>query len=1030
MIKKLFKGLAALVLVLMPMTELAQTVKAASTVTITVHYHRTSGDYTGYNLWVWPETKDGKAYPFGETTDAYGKTAVITIESTATVFGFIVLIGEDWTTKDVTEDRFIEVTDGKAEIWLKQGDKTIYTTKPSLDTTTPPQLGEIAVKVHYHRFAADYTDWNLWMWQSGQEGAAFDFNGTDSFGSIMSANFNPAEGVTDLGFVVRKGYDWGVAIKDGDTDRFINLTREKDGKLEVWLVQGDARVYYKLSDIDMSPKFLGATLDAGDMISVKTTVPLSIVNNKVDGLTLKNSQGTIIPIRLVFISGGAATAMASTFSVFTQDVLDLSETYSLSYPGYKEIAVQFSGIFKSDDFEQTFSYEGELGAIYSADSTIFRLWAPTASAVKINLFTTGDGSVTYFPGDKLNFDSTMTAIEKGVWQIEVPGNLDKVYYTYSVTVNGITNEAVDPYAKAVGVNGKRAMVVNLDATDPTGWAQDTYISLSNNVDAILYELHIRDFSSDADAKFTNPGKYLAFTEKGLTLNGTKIGIDHLIELGVTHVHLLPTFDYRSIDETKLETGSFNWGYDPQNYNVPEGSYSSDPYHGEVRINEFKQMVKALHDAGIAVVMDVVYNHTGASSDSDFSKIVPGYYYRYGADGRFSNGSGVGNEVASERSMVRKFIVDSVAFWVKEYHIDGFRFDLMALHDIDTMNAVKTAAKAINPNVLIYGEGWTGGGSTLPDDQKSLKINVAKLDGIAVFSDDIRDAIKGHVFTKTDKGFVNGGAGLENSIKFGIIASTLHSGIDYSLVKYSKSPYATSPNQIITYVEAHDNLTLWDKLLITNPEATNEQRFAMHRMANAIVMTSQGVPFIHAGAEFYRTKGGNENSYNAPDAINQLDWLRAATYQDETTYMAGLIELRKQHPAFRMTTVADLKANLTFLETTEPNVVAYIIDNNANKDDWDTIAVLMNANDYEVSYTMEESGWVVVVDGEQAGTTKITDISDKTITLAPHTLVVMVDSNSFYGVNWVLIYTVAGLVVVGAALAYYFLVYKKKHPALA
>ena len=1027
MIKKLLKGLAALMLVLMPMAEVAQSVKAASTVTLTIHYHRSDSTYTGWNLWVWPDGLDGKAYDFGTATDDFGKTAVITLDSTATTFGFIVRLNE-WEQKDIGNDRFIEVTAGKAEIWLKQGDATVYTTKPSLDVTPPPQLGEIAVKVHYHRYDNNYTGWNLWMWQTGKEGAAYTFNGSDEFGQTLSVNIKPDAGVTDLGFIIRLN-EWQA--KDIDADRFINLTREKDGKLDVWLVQGDSRVYYKLGDIDMSPKFLSAALDGPDFITVKTTVPIALKDGKLEGLVLKNSKGTSIPIRYVLVSEGSTAVSSSNFTLFTQDPLVLTESYTLSHAGYKDIPVTFNSVYKSDGFKEAFTYNGELGAIYTSDSTTFRLWAPTASSVKINLFTSGDSTDAYFPGDKEDFDPTMTAIEKGVWEIVVPGNLDKVYYTYSVTVNSVTNEAVDPYARAVGVNGKRAMVVNLDATDPSGWANDTYISLSNNVDAILYELHIRDFSSDPDAGFTNKGKYLAFTEKGLTLNGTKIGIDHLVELGVTHVHLLPTFDYRSIDETKLEKGSFNWGYDPQNYNVPEGSYSSDPYHGEVRINEFKQMVKALHDAGIAVVMDVVYNHTGASSDSDFSKIVPGYYYRYTADGQFSNGSGVGNEVASERSMVRKFIVDSVSYWVKEYHIDGFRFDLMALEDIDTMNAVKAAAKAINPNVLIYGEGWTGGTSTLPEAQQSLKTNVALLDGIAVFSDDMRDAIKGNVFKKLDKGFINGGASYEDSIKFGIIASTLHGSIDYANLKGStvKSAYATSPNQIISYVEAHDNLTLWDKLLLTNPEATDEQRMAMHRLANAIVLTSQGVPFIHAGAEFYRTKGGNENSYNAPDSVNQLDWIRASTNQDETDYIAGLITLRKEHPAFRMTTVADLKANLTFLETTEPNFVAYTLDNNANGDEWETISVLMNANDYEVSYTMEKSGWVVVVNAEKAGTSKITGISGKTVTVAAHSLVVLVDNNSFYGVNWTLLYIIGSVVLIGAGLAYYFLVYKKKHLAV-
>ncbi len=1024
MIKKILKSLAALLLVILPMVQTSQNVKAASPVSITIHYQRSDANYTGWNLWLWPEGSDGKAYNFDETSDAFGKTAVLSIDSTATTFGFIVRLN-DWEQKDIGTDRFFDTTDGKAEIWLKQGDPTIYTSKPSLDTTPLPALGEIALKVHYHRYDNNYSGWNMWLWQVGFEGSGNPFNSSDTFGAVLNINIKPEEGINDLGFILRLN-EW--IAKDIDSDRFINLTRQKDNKLEVWLVQGDTRIYYKLSDIDMSPKFLSANLDGPDFISVKTTVPIELVNGKLQGLELKNSAGALIPTRFVLVSEGATATNSSKFTLFTQEPLDLMETYSLSHSGYQDIQVQFNSVFKSEGFEQTFNTTSELGAIYTATATTFRLWAPTASSVKINFFNDGDGPTVLFPTDKEDSIFEMNRVNNGVWELEIGGNMNQVYYTYSVTVNGITQEAVDPYARAVGVNGKRAMVVDLKATDPSGWGQDTYITLANNTEAILYELHIRDFSSDPDAKFINPGKYLAFTEKSLTLNGSKIGIDHLIELGVTHVHLLPTFDYRSIDETKLENGSFNWGYDPQNYNVPEGSYSSDPYHGDVRINEFKKMVKALHEAGIAVVMDVVYNHTGASSDSDFSKIVPGYYYRYSADGNFSNGSGVGNEIASERSMVRRFIVDSIAYWTKEYHIDGFRFDLMALEDIDTMNAVKAAAVAINPNVLIYGEGWTGGTSTLPDDQKSLKINVSKLDNIAVFSDDIRDALKGHVFTKLDKGFVNGGTGLEESIKFGIVASVQHGGINYTKVKYSKFPYASSPTQIVTYVEAHDNLTLWDKLLLTNPEASDETRMAMHRLANAIVLTSQGIPFLHAGAEFYRTKGGNENSYNASDEVNQLDWLRKVDYEEETTYLAGLIELRQAHPAFRMTTAADIKANLQFYATTEPNVVAYTLNDHANKDQWKTITVLMNANDYEVTMTLDKSGWVVVVDGQQAGIKKIESISGKTVVIAAHSLMVLADSNTFYGVNWNLIYAAGALLIIGIGLAYYFFIVKKRRLA--
>jgi pullulanase len=474
----------------------------------------------------------------------------------------------------------------------------------------------------------------------------------------------------------------------------------------------------------------------------------------------------------------------------------------------------------------------------------------------------------------------------------------------------------------------------------------------------------------------------------------------LIDLGITHLHLLPAFDFRSIDETTLENNSFNWGYDPQHFNVPEGSYSTDPTKGEVRINEFKQMVMALHNAGIRVVMDVVYNHTGASADSDFSKIVPNYYYRFNDAGGFSNGSGTGNETASERSMVRKHFVDSVVYWATEYNIDGFRFDLMALHDIETMNAIRAALDEVDPSILIYGEGWTGGESPLPDDQKALKKNTGFLERIAAFSDDIRDGLKGHVFTDTDKGFVNGEPGMEESVKFGIVGSIMFNAIDYSKVKYSKTPWAKEPYHTITYVEAHDNLTLWDKLMVSNPEASEEELIAMHRMANAIVLTSQGIPFIHAGSEFLRTKGGDHNSYKSPDSVNQLDYNRLAQYTDNVEFFKGLIELRKEHPAFRMPEASLIRAHLTFLEMPFANMVGYTLSGNANGDAWETIAVLMNANDEEIEVQLEQSGWAVVVNGEQAGTEVIEKISGNKVIVPARTLIVLVDSGSVGSNLWI------------------------------
>jgi pullulanase len=379
--------------------------------------------------------------------------------------------------------------------------------------------------------------------------------------------------------------------------------------------------------------------------------------------------------------------------------------------------------FSTKAFEEAFTYEGELGAIYTKEKTTFKLWAPSATNVSLNLYAAGSGGSP-------TKNVPMVKSDQGVWVVEQSGDLHGVYFTYLVDVLGSVNEAVDPYARAVGVNGLRGMVVDLDQTDPQGWENDKRPEFKALTDAIIYELHIRDISVHPESGIENKGKFLGLTEKGTTgPEGVKTGLDHLIELGITHLHLLPAFDFRSIDETTLQNNSFNWGYDPQHFNVPEGSYSTDPTQGEVRINEFKQMVMALHSAGIRVVMDVVYNHTGASADSDFSKIVPNYYYRFNDAGGFSNGSGTGNETASERSMVRKHFVDSVVYWATEYNIDGFRFDLMALHDIETMNAIRAALDKVDPSILIYGEGWTGGESPLPDDQKGLEEGMP--DGLTV-----------------------------------------------------------------------------------------------------------------------------------------------------------------------------------------------------------------------------------------------------------------------------------------------------------
>ncbi len=552
-----------------------------------------------------------------------------------------------------------------------------------------------------------------------------------------------------------------------------------------------------------------------------------------------------------------------------------------------------------------------------------------------------------------------------------------MYYTYSIKIGTRTNEAVDLYARTTGVNGNRGMVVDLRATDPEGFENDTRPVLTNPTDAVIYELHVRDLSSDASSGISSTGKFLGLTETGTTnADGLATGIDHIKDLGVTHVQILPGYDYATVDETKLDTPQFNWGYDPKNYNVPEGSYSTDPYHGEVRINEMKQMVQALHKNGIRVNMDVVYNHTFNIEDSYFQKTVPDYYYRK-ADGKYSNASGCGNETASDHAMMRKYIVDSVVYWATEYHIDGFRFDLMAVHDIETMKAVRAALDEIDPSIMVYGEGWTGGDCAIPSSQQALKANMAKIDGVGAFSDDIRDGIKGSVFDAQDKGFISGKDGMEESIKFGIVAATPHPQVlTYKNDKGTRS-WAAQPGQSINYISCHDNLTFWDKLAISNADDSEETRIRMNKLGSAIILTSQGVPFFQAGEEMLRSKpsatvegGFDENSYASPDSTNSIKWSEKAAVLDTYEYYKGLIAFRKAHSALRMAETADIQSNLVFMSGLDANVVGYTIGNNANGDTAEKITVILNGNAEAVDVALPAGTWEICVNDTTAGTASV------------------------------------------------------------
>ncbi|MDD4990721.1 MAG: type I pullulanase [Paludibacter sp.] len=636
-------------------------------------------------------------------------------------------------------------------------------------------------------------------------------------------------------------------------------------------------------------------------------------------------------------------------------------------------------------FEEYPVYEGsDLELTYSQQSSKFRVWAPTADQVKILLYDNG-----YEGGAYQTID--MDRAEQGTWTLKVNENLKGKFYTFQIKIGEKwMEETPGIWVKATGVNGKRAAIIDFEETNPTGWDNDRRPAQTNFTDIMLYEVHVRDFSMSSNSGMKNKGKFLAFTEHGTKNTAGEItGIDHLKELGVTHVHLLPSFDFASIDETKLYEKKYNWGYDPLNYNVPEGSYSTNPKDPVVRIREFKQMVQSFHQSGIRVIMDVVYNHTSMGKGSHLDLLAPGYFYRQNADSTWSNASGCGNETASERGMMRKLMVESVVYWATEYHVDGFRFDLMGIHDIVTMNEIRKALDRIDPTIFIYGEGWTAGASPLAEEKRAVKKNAKKLNNVAVFSDDIRDALKGSWMHAQIPGFVSGIDSLEESVKFGVVGATQHSQVDYAKLLYSKVPYVNNPTQIINYVSCHDDMCLVDKLRESRPaNATDDELIRFNKLAQTVVYTSQGVPFIYAGEEMYRNKKGIHNTYQSPDSINQIDWNFKTTHKDIFDYYKGLISLRKAHGAFRIPTQEMVQQHLKFLNMLVPNVVGFTLTDHVNGDSWKDILVIYNGNRNAVRVNIPSGEWNVVCHDGQINMNGISMVTDTTFTVAPSSASIM------------------------------------------
>ena len=830
------------------------------------------------------------------------------------------------------------------------------TTATTIPETTPPTptATEYTLPLEdgfnqvtfYWKYSQSLENTDMWIWHEGKDGKGYVFTPWVHGGKVV---INVPQDVTTIGYIVRRdcsepgGSTWGSATKDYPDDRFITITQRET---VVYLKSGDAQIYTSNdggNTLESLTELKSATLEDFNTISYTLTPKTNIAS--LDQVKVY-ADGQSVAVSDLSTLGKEATTGKITLS----EKIDLTKTYTVEIQGIGQKNAFPYGIFDCDEFVKNYTYSGDdLGAVIQGSATTFKVWAPTASKVVLNLFTAGNDCDAFETIE-------MTRGERGVWQHTQENCGHGTYYTYTATTTAGTQEATDPYARAAGVNGNRSMVVDLSLTNPENWDKSFKTDHTSFSQAVIWEVHVRDFSNTVkDSQY--PGKYLAFTERGLkNENGIPVGVDYLVDLGITHVHLLPVYDYATVDETKLDTPQFNWGYDPKNYNVPEGSYSTDPYHGEVRIMEYKQMVQGLHDAGLGVIMDVVYNHT-YDGNSAFNKLVPYYYYRYSPTGANTSASGCGNDTASERYMFNKFMVDSVRYWVSEYDLDGFRFDLMGLHDLGTMQDIESAVHAINPEALIYGEGWTMGATIDGSDQANQgqisRITPHGIGGVAVFNDVIRDGLKGSTFDTLSTGFISGSfAANKLKIQFGINGGT---GI--------AATWNVKDQMSVNYMSAHDNHSLWDKLAISNPSDSVETRMAMNKLGAGIIMVSKGIPFMQAGEEMMRSKDGDENSYKSSDAVNNIRWDTLAEGSDAYTmmcYYKGLIEMRKAYPI--LGTDGSVKITYGSFGTDGMSVLYEAADGTR-------ALVLINPTSQAFPYTLEGQ-WNLVADGTRAGSETI------------------------------------------------------------
>lgn len=822
----------------------------------------------------------------------------------------------------------------------------------------------VTLTVHYQRPGGDYNGWNLWIWKNSDQNSldtpisptGVQFTGNDDFGKVVTVKIEGMRDFKDIGIIVRLN-DW--AAKDVDNDRFITEF-DANGNAEVWLVQNEKPIFTKRPSIEM--KISTASFETFTEIKVELNKPFKPLPRTKNDFTISDGP-KVTSVRTKNPQFSKDTELILTLN----SSVSLAKRYQISHPTLGKASIAIGNLVTSSKFEKEFTYAGnDLGPTYSKGSTSFRLWAPTATRVELLTYSSATSVVEKrFP---------MKRDVQGTWVYKLKGDRDGLIYAYSIDVYDETNVVVDPYVKSAVANGKRGVVVDLASTNPEGWKKTKPNFSGRPTDASIYELHIRDLSMDKSAPFPDSarGKFSGLTFSNLKSgSGQPVGVNAIKDLGITHIQLLPIYDFASVDEFNP---TFNWGYDPLNYNVPEGSYSSDPNDPKARIIELKQAIQALHNQGIRVIMDVVYNHVYDANSFSQNKIIPGYWFRTDSRGNLTSASGCGNDSASERSMVRKFIVDSIKYWATEYNLSGFRFDLMGLHDLETMRQVRAALNKIDPSIIVIGEGWNMG--THPAEIRANQLNVKKLPGISVFNDQIRDGIKGSVFDSAEKGFATGNFAKKSNVMAGIVGN-----IDYS-TSISGAFTTLSPAQSVNYVEAHDNNTLQDKLQLSLDAKDKSLVDSYYRLASSIPLLAQGLPFIHAGQEFQRTKGGDSNSYKSSDEVNSLKWNLVEKNSTTRNYLKGLLSLRASHPAFRIEGADKVRANLSFIKSPD-DVIAYSLNGKNVGDSWSSIVVIHNAGTrpYEVSLPTT-SDWNIVVDGERAGTEILRTITKTSVAEVP------------------------------------------------